>query len=389
MSYQALDFYGIEDLFSDEEILVGDTARKFVDKAVLPGIADQWERGEFARELIPEMAELGFFGPMVPLEYGGAGSTYTEYGIICRELERGDSGIRSFASVQGSLVMFPIWKFGSEDQKKQYLPELAAGNLIGCFGLTEPDAGSDPGSMLTRARRDGDDWILNGAKMWITNGSIADIAVVWAKDDTGRVRGFIVHRDDQGFSAPDQKHKVSLRASITSELVLDNVRIPAGRELPGTEGLKSPLMCLTSARYGIAWGGVGALQAVFDEALNYSKTRIQFGKPTASFQITQAKLAEMATDLTNAQLMAYHLGRLADTGKMKHYHVSMAKRHNVDAALRNARKARGMLGANGITLEYQSIRHMCNLESVQTYEGTFEIHTLILGQTLTGIPAFG
>lgn len=389
MAFQALDFLEIDDLLSEEEILIRDTARKFVDREVLPVIAEKWEEGEFPRELVKSMAGLGFLGPFIPVGYGGAECSYTMYGLICREMERGDSGIRSFVSVQGSLVMYPIWKFGSEEQKRKYLPELAAGRMIGCFGLTEPDAGSDPGSMITRAVRDGDDWVISGSKMWITNGSIADIAVVWAKDEDGRIRGFIVHSDDDGFSAPEQKHKVSLRSSVTSELVLDDVRIPAGRELPATEGLKSPLMCLTSARYGIAWGAVGVMMAVFDEALSYSLERIQFGKPTASFQITQGKLAEIATDLTSSQLMAYRLGRLADSGRMKYYHVSMAKRHNVNAALEAARKARGMLGANGITLEYQTIRHMCNMESVQTYEGTFEVHSLILGERLTGISAFG
>ncbi|MBU8922670.1 MAG: acyl-CoA dehydrogenase family protein [Bacteroidales bacterium] len=389
MKFEALDFFEIEKSFNEEEVLVRDTARKFVDREIIPGIAEQWEAGEFSLDLVQKMGELGFLGPFIPVEYGGAGCSYTIYGLICQEMERGDSGVRSFCSVQGSLVMYPIWKFGSEEQKKRYLPELAAGKIIGCFGLTEPDAGSDPRSMMTSAKKDGSGWILNGAKMWITNGSIADIAVVWAKDEEGIIRGFIVHRDDEGFSAPEQKHKVSLRSSVTSELVLEDVRIPADRELPGTEDLKSPLMCLTSARYGIAWGAVGVLQSVFDEALQYSRERIQFGRPTASFQMTQAKLVEMATDLTNAQMMAYHLGRLADSGAMKHYHVSMTKRHNVNVALEAARKARGMLGANGITLEYQAIRHMCNMESVHTYEGTFEIHTLILGEYFTGLSAFG
>jgi len=388
MAFEALDFYNIDALLDEEQIILRDTVRKFTDKEVMPVIADCWEEGVFPSQIIPKMADLGVFGPFVPMEYGGAECSYTDYGLICRELERGDSGVRSFASVQGSLVMFPIWKFGSEAQRKHYLPDLAAGKILGCFGLTEPDAGSDPRSMRTHAKRDGGDWVLNGAKMWITNGTVADIAVVWAKDESERIRGFIVHKEDKGFSAPEQKHKASLRASMTSELVLDNVRIPADRELPNTDDLKSPLMCLTSARYGIAWGAMGALQAVLDEALQYSKTRIMFQKPIAAFQLTQAKLAELATDLTCGQLMAHRLGQLADSGKMKHFHVSMAKRHNVNVALESARKVRGMLGANGITLEYQSIRHMCNLESVQTYEGTFEIHTLVLGEVLTGIPAF-
>ena len=388
MAYQPLDFFNIDALLSEEETITRDMVRKFVDKEVIPIIGEHWEAATFPMALVPKLAELGVFGPFVPAKYGGAEASYTLYGLICQELERGDSGVRSFASVQGSLVMYPIWKFGSEEQKMEYLPKLASGKIIGCFGLTEPDAGSDPRSMLTRAHKDGNHWILNGTKMWITNGTIADIAVVWAKDDDGKIRGFVVHKDDKGYSAPEQKHKVSLRASVTSELVFEDVRIPADRELPNTSDLKSPLMCLTSARYGIAWGAVGVLQGVLDEAIKYSQERIMFGKPIASFQLTQQKLAELATDLTNSQLLAYRVGRLADEGKMKHYHVSMAKRHNVNAALLGARKVRSILGANGITLEYQAIRHMCNMESVQTYEGTFEVHTLILGEQLTGISAF-
>ncbi len=388
MAYQPLDFFNLDSLLSEEEIIIRDTVRKFVDKEVIPVIAEHWEAATFPMSLVPKLAELGVFGPFVPAKYGASEASYTVYGLICQELERGDSGVRSFASVQGSLVMYPIWKFGSEEQKMEYLPKLASGKMIGCFGLTEPDAGSDPRSMTTRAHKDGKHWILNGAKMWITNGTIADIAIVWAKDDDGKIRGFIVHKDDKGFSAPEQKHKVSLRASVTSELVLEDVRIPADRELPNTSDLKSPLMCLTSARYGIAWGATGVLQGLLDEAINYSKERIMFGKPIGSFQLTQQKLAEIATDLTSAQMMAYRVGRLADEGKMKHYHVSMIKRNNVNAALVAARKVRSILGANGISLEYQAIRHMCNLESVQTYEGTFEVHTLILGEQLTGISAF-
>lgn len=389
MVFQPVDFYKIDDLLNEEELLIRNTARRFTNDEVIPVIAEHWEAATFPKEMIQQMGDLGFLGPFVPAEYGGAECSYTMYGLICQELERGDSGVRSFCSVQGSLVMYPILHFGSEEQKKEYLPKLASGEFVGCFGLTEPDAGSDPGSMITRAKKDGSDWILNGAKMWITNGTISDIAVVWAKDENGKIRGFIVHKDDKGFSAPEMVHKVSLRASVTSELVLDDVRIPAERELPNTSGLKSPLMCLTSARYGIAWGATGALQGVLDEAIQYTQERIQFGKPVASFQITQAKLAELATDLTNSQLLAYRLGRLVDSGKMKHYHVSMAKRHNVNVALEGARKVRGMLGANGISLDYQAIRHMCNLESVQTYEGTYEVHTLILGEHLTGLSAFG
>lgn len=389
MAYKALDFFNLDELLTEDELSVRDTARKFVDKDVMPIIAEAWEEGTFPRELVDKLAELGFLGPFIPQAYGGAECSYTMYGLICQELERGDSGLRSFASVQGSLVMYPIWKFGSEAQKQQYLPKLASGELIGCFGLTEPDAGSDPRSMVTHAKRDGSDWILNGAKMWITNGTVADIAIVWAKDEQGKIRGFIVHKSDKGYSAPETKHKVSLRASVTSELVFEDVRIPADRELPNTDDLKSPLMCLTSARYGIAWGAVGVMQSVFDEALQYTQERIQFKKPVASFQLTQAKLAEMANETTKAQMMSYHLGRLADNGKMKFYHVSMAKRNNVYAALKAAREARGMLGANGITLEYQTMRHMCNMESVHTYEGTYEVHTLILGEHLTGFSCFG
>lgn len=388
MPYQPLDLYEIESLLTEEEILIRDMTRKFVDKEIMPIIADCWEAGRYPVELIPQMGELGLLGSFVPSKYGGVESSYTMYGLVCQELERGDSGIRSFASVQGSLVMYPILHFGSEDQKMKYLPELASGKMIGCFGLTEPDAGSDPNSMTTRAKLDGDSWIINGAKMWITNGTMSDIAIVWAKDDEGRIRGFIVHKEDKGFSAPEQKHKISLRASVTSELVFEDVRIPLDRELPNTNGLKSPLMCLTSARYGIAWGAVGVQQAVLDEAISYSKDRIMFGKQTASFQLTQLKLADIATDLTNSQMMSLRMGRMADDGTMKHYHVSMAKRYIVYAALNSARTVRGMLGANGITLEYQVMRHMCNMESVHTYEGTYEIHTLILGHHLTGIPAY-
>lgn len=388
MAYEPLDFLQLDKLLSEDEIIIRDTVRKFVDKEVVPVIGEHFEAGTFPKSLIPKLAELGVFGPFVPAEYGAAGASYVVYGLICQELERGDSGVRSFASVQGSLVMYPIWKFGSEAQRKEYLPKLASGELIGCFGLTEPDAGSDPSSMITRARKDGDYWILNGAKMWITNGTLSDIAVVWAKDEAGKIRGFIVHKEDKGFSAPEQKHKLSLRASVTSELVLEDVRIPANRELPNTLGLKSPLMCLTSARYGIAWGAIGVMQSVLDEAIKYTQERIMFKKPIASFQLTQQKLADIATDLTAAQMMAYRVGRMNEEGMMKHYHVSMIKRHNVNAALVAARKVRSMLGANGITLEYQAIRHMCNMESVQTYEGTYEVHTLILGEHLTGISAF-
>jgi glutaryl-CoA dehydrogenase len=389
MIFQELDFYHLSHLLSEEERLVRDTTRNFVDREIMPDIARHWWEGTFPIEMSTKMGSLGLLGPFVPAAYGGAECTYTTYGLICQELERGDSGIRSFASVQGSLVMYPIWKFGSEEQKTTYLPQLASGKMIGCFGLTEPDAGSDPGSMVTHVKREGSDWILNGAKMWITNGSIADIAIVWAKDENDRIRGFIVHKDDQGYAAPEIERKASLRASVTSELVFDDVRLPADRELPNTKNLKSPLMCLTSARYGIAWGAVGAAQAVYSEVLEYCKERVQFNRSLASFQLTQHKLVEMAGKITSAQLLVHRLGRLADEDKMKFYHVSLAKRNNVVMALEAAREARGMLGANGITLEYQTMRHMGNLESVHTYEGTFEIHTLILGEQLTGFSAFG
>jgi len=386
--YSQLDFFQLDDQFSEEERMVRDTVRSWVGERFMPLIMEHWEAGTFPLELAPELAELGVFGPTIPEEHGGAGMNSVTYGLICQELERGDSGLRSFVSVQGSLVMYPIFAYGSEEQKREWLPKLAAGKAIGCFGLTEPDFGSNPGGMLSTARKKGDGYVLNGRKMWITNGTCSDIAIFWARDDEGVVRGFIVPSDAPGFSAPEQKHKWSLRASVTSELVLEDVEVGPEALLPNVQGLKGPLGCLTQARYGIAWGALGAATACFDEALRYAKERVVFDKALAGFQIPQKKLADVATDITLGQLLALRLGRLKDDGRMQHFHVSMAKRNNVDLALRAARTLRDMLGANGITLEYHTGRHMCNLESVATYEGTHDIHTLAIGSELTGIPAF-
>ncbi len=381
------DFLAIDGLLSDEERLLRDTVRSFVNDRILPDVADWFETGTFpSREMAKEMGALGLFG--MHLEgYGCAGTSSTEYGLACLELEAGDSGARSFVSVQGSLAMFPIWAYGSEEQKQTWLPRMAAGELIGCFGLTEPDAGSDPASMRTRARRDGDDWILNGTKMWITNGGVADVAIVWAHTDDG-VRGFIVPTDSPGFSTQDIHKKLSLRASITSELVLDDVRLPADAVLPEVVGMRGPLSCLTEARFGILFGAMGAARACFESALDYTLERTQFDVPIASFQLTQKKLADLAVAVNRGTLLALHLGRMKDAGTLRHEHVSFGKLDNVRVALEVARTARGMLGANGITLEYPVIRHMNNLESVYTYEGTNEIHTLVLGAALTGIQAF-
>ncbi len=387
MAYQQLDFYELEDQFSEEERMVRDAVRAWVDERFMPFAMEHFEAGIFPADLIGELAELGVFGPTTPEEYGGAGLNHVSYGLICQELERGDSGLRSFVSVQGSLAMYPILEFGSEEQKREWLPQLASGEAIGCFGLTEPDFGSDPGGMLTTARRDGEDWILNGRKMWITNGSIARVAIVWARAEEG-ILGFIVPTDSPGFSAPELKHKWSLRASVTSELVLDQVRVPDSLRLPGAEGLRAPLTCLSSARYGISWGVIGAALACFDEVRGYSQERIIFERPMASFQLPQRKLADMATRITLAQLLNLRLGRLRDQGRSTPEQISMAKRNNVHMALETARTCRDMLGANGISLEYQSGRHMLNLESVYTYEGTHDIHALALGHALTGIPAY-
>ena len=386
--FQELDFYDLSDLLSEEEIMIRDQTRAWCEDRLMPIIGQHWEDGTFPNDVIPEMGSLGLLGPAIPEEYGGAGLNSVAYGLICQEIERVDSGLRSFASVQGSLVMYPILTFGSEAQKKEYLPRLATGEIIGCFGLTEPDFGSDPGGMRSRCKRDGSDWILDGRKMWITNGTVSDIAIVWAKDEDGVVQGFIVDSHSEGFSAPEQKHKWSLRCSVTSELVLEGVRVPEANRLPNASGLKSPLMCLTQARYGIAWGGVGAAQACLFEALSYTKQRLIFDKPLAGYQLTQQKIAEMASEITKAQLLAWRLGRMKDEGTMRPDQVSLAKRNNVKMALDIAREARTLLGANGITLEYHSGRHACNLETVLTYEGTHEIHTLILGHAVTGIPAY-
>ena len=380
------DFYGLDSTLDDEDRLLRDTIRRFVDDKWMPVVAEHFEAGTFPLDLVPQIAQLGLLG--IHLDgYGCAGASATAYGIACRELERGDSGLRSFVSVQGSLCMFPIWKFGSEEQKHDWLPRMAAGEAIGCFGLTEPDHGSDPSSMQTRAVRYGDDWVLNGSKRWITNAGIADLAIVWAQTDEG-IRGFIVPTDTAGFEARKIDKKLSLRASVTGEFYLDDVRIPERFRLPEATGMRGPLSCLSEARYGIVWGAVGAGVACIEAAVEYAQGRPQFGRPIAGFQITQAKLADMVTDITNASLHAYRLAQLKEAGTIRPAHVSMAKRHNVRAAIDTARTARTILGANGISLEYPVIRHMVNLESVLTYEGTEEIHTLVLGETATGIAAY-
>jgi len=393
MPFAGVDFYDVESLLSEEERAVRDTVRRFVDDEVLPVIGEHYLAGTFPVHLIPTMGALGLYGANLPEEYGCAGLNNVAYGLIMQELERGDSGIRSFASVQGALVMYPIYAFGSEEQRRAWLPRLATGEAIGCFGLTEPDFGSNPGGMITTARETKTGWVLNGAKMWITSGSMAHVAIVWAKtgalDDQGSIRGFIVPTDTKGFTATDQKGKLSLRASDTSELVLEDVHVGKDALLPNSGGLKSPLMCLTQARYGIAWGGVGAAMACYDEALSYAKNRIMFDRPIAAYQLQQARLAEMLTEITKAQVLVLQLGRLKDRGTMTPQQVSLAKRNNVNVAAECAREARRLLGANGILVEYQSMRHMANIESVYTYEGTHDIHTLILGQAVTGISAFG
>jgi glutaryl-CoA dehydrogenase len=386
-----MDFYNIDSALSEEERAVRESVRRFVDDQVLPVIGQCYVDGRFPREIVPGMAELGLFGANLPETYGCAGLNNVAYGLIMQELERGDSGVRSFASVQGSLVMYPIYAFGTEEQKRRYLPGMAAGQIVGCFGLTEPDYGSNPAGMITTAREQPDgSFVLNGAKMWITNGSTADVAIVWAKTgaDERTIRGFIVPTDTKGFSAKDQKGKLSLRASDTSELVFQDVCIPKTQLLSGSGGLKSPLMCLTQARYGIAWGAVGAAIACFDEAAAYSKTRVMFDRPIGGFQLQQARLAEMLTEIVKAQLVVLHLGRLKDAGTFTPQQVSLAKRNNVSMAANVAREARRLLGANGILAEYAAMRHMANLESVYTYEGTHDIHTLILGQAVTGLSAF-
>jgi glutaryl-CoA dehydrogenase len=390
LKFRGVDFIDFDSLLSEDEILVRDTTRKFVEDNVIPGI-EQWNRdGVFPRELVKPMGELGFYGASLK-GYGCAEMSNVEYGLVMQELERGDSGLRSFVSVQSALVMYPIYAFGSDEQKERWLPAMAKGEKLGCFGLTEPDAGSNPGAMRTRARKDGNEYVLNGEKMWITSGSIADVAVIWAKvdDEGGKVRGFLVETDRPGFKAADVHGKWSLRASVTSSLSLQDVRIPASNVLPKTDGLKNALMCLNQARYGIAWGGVGAAMAVYDCALQYSQFRKQFrDQPIASHQMVQEKLVWMINEISKAQLLVLHVGRLKDKSKAAHYHISMAKRNNVAMALECARMARDILGANGIADEYPVFRHMANLESVKTYEGTNDVHTLIIGQQITGIDAF-
>ena len=385
------DLLELDALLTDEERMVRDTVRRWVRDRVLPGIEGWFERGEFPVEVATELGDLGLLG-MHLTGFGCAGMSAVCYGLACQELEAGDSGFRSFVSVQGSLAMFPIWKFGSEAQKQRWLPDMAAGRVVGCFGLTEPDAGSNPAGMRTWAKRDGEDWIVSGTKMWITSGGVADVAVVWARTDESEgpdgIRGFIVPTDTPGFTTKDIHRKVSLRASVTSELVLDDVRLPADAMLAEVRGLRGPLSCLNEARYGILWGAMGAARACFESAVEYSRTREQFGRPIGGFQLTQEKLANMALELGKGQLLAMHLGRLKDQGRLRAEQVSFGKLNNVREALRIAREARTILGANGITLEYPVIRHANNLESVLTYEGTSEIHTLVLGKALTGLDAF-
>jgi glutaryl-CoA dehydrogenase len=381
-----LDFLNVGRSLSDEERAVRNAVREFVADRILPGVGEWFERGEFPLDVAKGLADLGLLG--MHLEgYGCAGASAVSYGLACLELEAGDSGFRSFVSVQGSLCMFPIHRYGSEEQKERWLPPMARGDVIGCFGLTEPDVGSDPARMRTSAHRDGDDWVVSGTKMWITNGGIADLAIVWARTDEG-VRGFLVPTDTPGFAARDIPRKLSLRASVTSELVLDEVRLPGDAVLPGVTGMKGPLSCLTEARFGILWGAMGAARACFECALEYARTREQWGRPIGGFQLTQRKLADMAVELNKGTLLALHLGRMKDEGVLRPEHVSMGKLNNVREALGIAREARGILGASGITLEYPVIRHMNNLESVLTYEGTNEIHTLILGEALTGHRAY-
>ncbi|MEC9118442.1 MAG: acyl-CoA dehydrogenase family protein [Candidatus Thermoplasmatota archaeon] len=387
MAYEALDFFDVDKMLNEEEIMLRDMVRDWVDEKVIPNIEKAYNEGYFPEEWIKDLGEMGVLGMVVPEEYGCAGMSYTAYGVVCRELERGDSGLRSFCSVQGSLSMHPIHKFGTEEQKHKYLPKMATGEIIGCFGLTEPDYGSNPGGMVTKAEKVDGGYVLNGAKMWITNGTIADIAIVWAKLD-GVIRGFIVEKDDEGFSAPEQKGKHSLRASVTSELVLQDVFVPEDRYLPGAKGLGGPFSCLNRARYGIAWGSIGSAQACFDAAKNYSMERTQFDHPIAAYQLIQMKLATMLREITKGQLLAYHLGRRIDEDDWFPEMISLAKMNNVDIALEIARVARDIHGANGVTDEYPIMRHMNNLESVKTYEGTHDIHNLILARHITGIQSF-
>ncbi|MGY8808444.1 MAG: acyl-CoA dehydrogenase family protein [Fidelibacterota bacterium] len=388
MKYIGPDFCNINSLLTDEELLIQKTANQFVAEEFNPIVNEYYEKGSFPMDLIPKMGELGFFGATLPKKYGGSEITSTAYGLIMQELEKGDSGLRSVCSVQGSLVMFPIYKYGTDKQKEKWLPLLAAGKAIGCFGLTESNHGSDPSGMLTRAKRDGDDWIINGSKMWITNGSIADIAVVWARDEDNIIRGFLLEKGMDGFTSSDIHGKMSLRASITSELFMKDVRVSDANRLPDIEGLKGPLSCLTQARYSIAWGVIGAAIDCYEVALSYSKDRKQFSKPIAGFQLTQQKLVYMIEEITKAQLLALQLARLKDSGDLEPAHISLGKKNNVAIARKCAQLGREILGGNGIMDDYPMMRHMMNLETVHTYEGTHEIHTLIIGQKITGIPAF-
>ena len=388
MEFIGPDFYNISDLLTEEELLIQKTANEFVNNEFKPIINEHYEKGTFPNEIATQLGELGFMGSSLPEDSGGAGVSSIGYGLILHELERGDSGLRSFASVQGSLVMYPIHAYGSDEQKKRWLPGLGSGELIGCFGLTESNFGSNPGGMATTAKKDGDEWIINGSKMWITNGSLADVALVWAKDEDGIVRGFLLEKGMEGFSSSDIHGKLSLRASVTSELAMVNVRVPDSSRLPNIEGLKGPLSCLTQARYGIAWGMVGAAVDCYQTALDYSLERKQFSKPIASYQLTQSKLAEMITQITMAQLTVYQLGRLKDQNKMRFDQVSLAKRNNCKMARDVARTCREILGGNGIMEDYSPMRHMTNIETVFTYEGTHEMHSLILGQSVTGIAAY-
>ncbi|MBK7106378.1 MAG: acyl-CoA dehydrogenase family protein [Ignavibacteriae bacterium] len=385
--FVGVDYYNIQDLLTEEEKLVQNSVREFVDEKVISIIEKHYQNSTFPMELIPQLGELGVFGITLPEEFGCANLNNISSGLAMQELERGDSGLRSFASVQSSLVMYPIYTFGSEEQKNKWLPKLSTGVKIGCFGLTEPDFGSNPGGMITNAKKVDGGYLLNGAKMWITNGTLADVAVVWAKLD-GIVKGFLVEKNFKGFSAPEMKGKHSLRASITSELIFQDVFVPEENLLPNSNGLKSPLMCLNQARFGIAWGVVGAMMAVYESALNYAKSRIQFSKPIAGYQLTQKKLTDILTEITKAQLLNYRLAKLKDEGKVKHTQISMAKRNNCEVSLNAARIAREIFGANGILDEYPIMRHSANLESVKTYEGTHEMHTLIIGEDITGISAF-
>ena len=387
MKYIGPDFYNITDILTEEELAIQKAAHDFVKNEFMPVIQDHFREGTFPTNIISRLGDIGVFGSTFPEEFGGAGISNIAYGLLMQELERGDSGLRSFASVQGGLVMYPILEYGSDEQKKQWLPKLARGEVVGCFGLTEPEFGSNPGGMITRTKRKGDDWIINGSKMWITNGSIADIAIVWAKDEDDIIRGFIVPKETKGFTAPEMHGKLSLRASITSELVLDNVQISDSYQLLNAEGLKAPLSCLSQARYSIAWGAIGAAINCYETALEYSKDRKQFSKPIAGYQLTQKKLVDMIEEITKAQLLAIQLGRLKDQGKVNFAQISMAKRNNVSMARDIARSAREILGANGITDDYPIMRHIMNLESIYTYEGTHEMHTLIIGKEITGFDA--